>query len=74
MLINFYGHFLSTKRMIAPTIAIVMRMATVNVAKYSSVGGNWRVGCAVGVGVWGSTANTVTAREGYYELLHTNDT
>jgi hypothetical protein len=69
----FYGRFLRTNTINNPTIAIAIIIATVEIAKYVSVGGKeiCCIGDAVGVGLL--TANDDSAYDGQYDSEPAND-
>lgn len=71
----FYGRFLSSR---IPTMAIAMIMAITPIAKYiarSVVVARfvWETAVGMGVGAAWSTANAVTACEGQYDSLPSNE-
>jgi hypothetical protein len=49
---HFYGRFLSISIIKAPIMAIAIIMATVEMAKYISVGGKLTIGYGDAVGAW----------------------
>ena len=73
MVAIFYGRFLTTIIITAPTMAIAMIIAAVEATKYISVGGRFICACGVDVGPCGLTAKEVTMCDGQYDSLPPND-